>query len=189
MPYGTLAETLRAYRPCNAQETAERAALLGWMEQFDDLLLRSNLLAHFTASSIILDETGRFTLLVYHNLYDSWGWTGGHADGDADLLAVALREAQEETGADCLPLSAQVLGIDCLPVWGHIKRGFYVPSHLHLNLTYLLRADRSAPLRAKPDENKAVRWFALEELETVCREAEMKPVYHKLVNRAKEWLR
>ena len=94
--------------------------------------------------------------MAYHNLYDSWSWLGGHADGDRDLLAVSMREVREESGLTAV--RPEILTVD-----GHEKRGAYVSSHLHLNVTYLLEADPAAPVRRKPDENSAVAWFGLEE--------------------------
>jgi len=179
-----LRRRIENYRPFGAQEERERQTMLSYMDRFSDLPKRSNETAHFTASALILNERRDRTLLVYHNLYDSWSWTGGHADGETDLLAVALREAQEETGAEVRPISPEILSLDILPVWGHVKRGVYVASHLHLNLAFLLEADENAPLRVKPDENSGVRWFPLEDLTEVVREREMKPVYRKLISRA-----
>ena len=98
--------------------------------------------------------------MVYHRIYNSWSWTGGHADGEWDLAAVAMREAKEETGiqkaefADREPVSLEILTVD-----GHEKKGVYVPSHLHLNLTYLLRAEEGQALFVKEDENSGVRWI------------------------------
>lgn len=103
-------------------------------------------------------------LMAYHNLYDSWSWLGGHADGDHDLLAVALREAQEESGLSAVrAVSPELFSVEILTVDGHEKRGHYVPSHLHLNVTYLLEADPALPIRCKPDENSRVGWFGLNE--------------------------
>ena len=91
-------------------------------------------------------------------------WLGGHADGDHDLLAVALREAQEESGlAAVRAVSPELFSVEILTVDGHEKRGHYVPSHLHLNVTYLLEADPALPIRCKPDENSRVGWFGLDE--------------------------
>lgn len=98
--------------------------------------------------------------MVYHNIYDSWSWTGGHADGEADLAQVALREAKEETGLSQIefvketPVSLEIITVD-----GHEKRGHYVPSHLHLNLTYLFRAEEGQRLHMKEDENSGVKWI------------------------------
>ena len=83
--------------------------------------------------------------MAYHRLYDSWAWLGGHADGDRDLLAVALREVREESGlAEVHPVSEDLYSLEILTVDGHEKHGRYVSSHLHLNVTYLLEADPSA---------------------------------------------
>ena len=91
-------------------------------------------------------------------------WLGGHADGDHDLLAVALREAQEESGLSTVrAVSPELFSVEILTVDGHEKRGHYVPSHLHLNVTYLLEADPALPIRCKPDENSRVGWFGLDE--------------------------
>lgn len=102
--------------------------------------------------------------MAYHNLYDAWAWLGGHADGEADLLQVAMREAVEESGLpDVRPVDGEIFSVEILTVDGHEKHGRYVSSHLHLNLTFLLEADPKAPLHHKPDENGLVAWFRPEE--------------------------
>ena len=93
-----LREQLFRYRPCNAQEEADRRRMLDCLDRFPDVLTRDNALCHFTGSSWIANADRTRVLMVYHNIYRSWSWTGGHADGESDLAAVALREASEETG-------------------------------------------------------------------------------------------
>lgn len=157
-------EEIKKYRPCNAQEQRDQALILDFLEKNGDAFLRSNLLAHMTASSWIVNPERTKTLMVYHNLYDSWSWTGGHADGETDLLSVALREAREETGiAHVRPLSPEIFSLEVLTVDGHEKRGEYVSSHLHMNVTYLLEAEESDTLHICREENSGVAWFTLEE--------------------------
>ncbi len=64
----------------------------------DEKNLNRSSIAHFTASAFVLNESHDKILGIYHKIYQSWGWVGGHADGNADLLAVAVKEVQEETG-------------------------------------------------------------------------------------------
>ena len=157
-------EEIKKYRPCNAQEQRDQALILDFLEKNGDAFLRSNLLAHMTASSWIVNPERTKTLMVYHNLYDSWSWTGGHADGETDLLSVALREAREETGIEHVrPLSPEIFSLEVLTVDGHEKRGEYVPSHLHMNVTYLLEAEESDTLHVCREENSGVAWFSLED--------------------------
>ena len=159
-----IVEEIKKYRPCNAQEQRDQALILDFLEKNGDAFLRSNLLAHMTASSWIVNPERTKTLMVYHNLYDSWSWTGGHADGETDLLSVALREAREETGIEHVrPLSPEIFSLEVLTVDGHEKRGEYVPSHLHMNVTYLLEAEESDTLHVCREENSGVAWFTLEE--------------------------
>lgn len=101
--------------------------------------------------------------MVYHKIYDSWSWTGGHADGEEDLLSVAVREVKEETGVKTVtPVADDIYSLEVLTVDGHEKRGRYVSSHLHMNVTYLLEADEAEELRVCEDENRGVSWFTLE---------------------------
>ena len=158
-----IVEEIKKYRPCNEQEQRDKAVILAFLENDEDAFLRSNLLAHMTASSWIVNPERTKTLMVYHNIYDSWSWTGGHADGETDLLSVALREAREETGiAHVRPVSPEIFSLEVLTVDGHEKRGEYVPSHLHLNVTYLLEAEESDTLHICKEENSGVAWFTLE---------------------------
>jgi 8-oxo-dGTP pyrophosphatase MutT (NUDIX family) len=89
---------------------------------------------------------------------------GGHADGDTDLLNVALKEVREESGLKNIqPISEDIFSLETLTVDGHDKRGGYVPSHLHLNITYLIEACESDLLEIKLDENSDISWFKLED--------------------------
>ena len=176
-----LSELLKAYVPYNEQESADKAVLSDALARCPDLYDRSNPVLHLTASSWIVNRTRDKVLMIYHNIYDSWAWTGGHADGDRDLCAVALREAKEETGlSSVVPLSTHLFSLETLTVNPHHKRGQYVAAHLHLNVTFLLEADEAEPLRAKPDENSAVAWFALDDAVAACSEPWMRPIYQKL---------
>ena len=155
-------EQIKAYRPWNEQERQDQAVILAFLERNPDAFYRTNLLAHMTASAWVVNPQRSKVLMVYHRLYDSWSWTGGHADGEEDLLAVALREVREETGVQCLrPVTEEIYSLEVLTVDGHEKHGRYVPSHLHLNVTYLLEAEEDQPLRVCEAENSGVAWFSL----------------------------
>ena len=181
----TLREQIAAFRPYNEQEETERRLMLRYMDTFPDLLTRENEMAHFTASCWIVNPARTHTLMAFHNLYQSWAWLGGHADGEAELLRVALREASEESGIEgARPLSEDIFSLEILGVDGHVKRGHYVAAHLHLNCTYLLEADDRLPIRSKADENSAVRWIPLTEVEREVREPEMRVIYRKLMEKA-----
>ena len=177
-----LVKALEHYVPYNEQEEKDRQVVLQLLRTETDIFERKNQTAHFTASSWLLNREHDKVLMIYHNIYHSWAWTGGHADGETDLLAVAMREAKEETGVTAIKaLSELPFSIEILTVDGHVKRGSYVPSHLHLNVTYLLEADEDEVLRVKPDENSGVKWFSLEAALEASTEAWMvERVYRKL---------
>lgn len=178
----SLEQQLLAYTPYNEQEARDRELILRCLKDEADLFTRKNDLVHMTASAWIVNAERTKVLMAYHNLYQSWAWLGGHADGETDLLAVALKEAQEESGlAHVRPIMEQIYSVESLHVCGHVKRGQYVSSHIHLNVTYLLEADENDPLFIKADENSGVAWFAPEEAEAVCTEPWMRDhIYHKL---------
>ena len=180
-----LRQQLIAYRPWNEQEERDREELLRRLDSHEDLYTRDNAAAHFTASAWVVSPDRKQVLLVYHNLYRSWAWMGGHADGDRDLCRVALRETREESGLQDLTLvSPDIFSLESLTVDGHEKRGKFVSSHLHLNVTYLLEADPRQPIRVKPDENSGVAWFPVEEVAGKVSEPwMMQRIYSKLMKK------
>ena len=184
----TLLEQLTAYVPCCEQEEKDHQILLSWLRSGQDVFTRKNPAAHFTASAWVVSPDRQQVLLIYHNIYRSWSWMGGHADGETDLLAVAQREVQEECGLrQVRVVSPEIFSLEILTVDGHIKRGQYVPSHLHLNVTYLFEAAPSAAIAIKPDENSGVGWFALSELGQAVSEPWMlERVYSKLCRKVSE---
>ena len=175
---------IESYAPKCEQEAADRRQMLAFMAANTGWLTRENAVAHVTASAWVVDHARQKALMAFHNIYNSWSWTGGHADGDNDLLAVALREAREETGIIARPAAEVPLSIESICVSNHIKRGTFVSSHIHMNVTYLLEADPDAPIRMKPDENKGVMWLDFSEIDSRVTEAEMRPIYAKLIARA-----
>ena len=129
--------------------------------------------------------------MIYHNIYKSWAWTGGHADGESNLLHVAIKEAKEETGLENLKLLVEgIYGIQIVTVDSHIKRGEFVSSHLHLDCCFLLeadendvlkvKADENDVLKVKADENSAVKWIDINKAIEVTNEEKMKTIYKKL---------
>ena len=183
-----LKEKIEQYIPYNEQEVADKNELLRILDLDENYFVRENLAAHFTASGWVVSLDRTKTLLAYHNLYDSWAWLGGHADGETDLLSVALKEVREESGlTDVVPVSEDIFSLEILPVFGHEKKGKYVPSHLHLNITFLLEADLAAEIHHKPDENSKVGWFDFEEVPMVSTETWfVHRIYSKLIEKIKE---
>ncbi|MGI6199437.1 MAG: GNAT family N-acetyltransferase [Christensenellales bacterium] len=171
-----------AFVPRDAIEACEQRTMLAWMGQQGDFILDRRCAAyHVTASGLIANPARDKLLMVHHNIYQSYCWSGGHTDGDPDPIAVALREAQEETGVIARLVGDRPVALNILQVPAHIKRGEPVPTHLHLNLAYLLIADPAQPIRPKLDENSAVDWIAVDQLETRVVEREMIPIYRRML--------
>ena len=197
----TLMDEIRLYQPWTEKETWEKQQILDFMEKNPDCLFRGNRIAHMTASAWVVNRQRTKVLMAYHKIYDSWAWLGGHADGEADLLQVAMKEACEEAGlrpanpilmkaGSLRPVREEIFSLETLTVDGHMKHGSWVPSHLHLNLTYLLEADEEEPLRINAEENTGVRWFAFEEALAASKEPWfVEHIYSKLIRKLqmKKW--
>ena len=185
--YNVYKDAFMSYIPKNEQETVDKKAIVEFIKRNPDVLNRENLVAHITSSSIVVNEKLDKVLFAYHNIYDSWGWLGGHNDDDPDLLHVAVKEAKEETGIENVrPYNDEIMMIDIIYVENHIKHGKYVPDHLHLNATYLLIADELDDLVVKPDENQGVKWFLIDDVLNYITEPRMEPIYQKAFNYIKK---
>lgn len=182
-----LFQEITAYTPINEQEERDKEVMLQYITKNPDYLERSNLIAHFTASIWTVNKERTKTLMVYHNIYNSWSWIGGHADGIEDLRSVAMRELQEETGvAHATLVNEKIFSLESLTVDGHMKKGIYVPSHLHLNVTYLAEADENEILIVNDEENQAVKWFSFEDaLKASTEPWFVENIYKKLIDKCK----
>ena len=190
MKLNGLKEQIEHFEPFNEQERADKEMMLEYINTFTDVLTRENKMCHFTASNWIVNKERTKVLMIYHNIYQSWAWTGGHSDGDDNLLHVALKEAEEETGLKHLKvLSDGIYSLEIVTVDCHIKRGKFVPSHLHLDCCYLLEADENEPLRIKEDENSGVKWIDIDKVTEVTNEPKMVPIYQKLNDKLDIWRR
>lgn len=184
----SLLEKIKEYRPLNEQETFDQRQMLEFMKKNPDHLYRENLTGHMTTSIWTVNRERTKTLMVYHKLYDSWSWIGGHADGEEDLCEVAMRELQEETGVTSARLvSEEIFSLETLTVDGHVKKGIWVPSHLHFNLTFLAEADEREALRIAEEENSDVKWFSFEDaLKASTEPWFVEHIYKKLIERSQK---
>ena len=176
-------ENIKSYIPYNEQEKLDKELILNCIHNFSNVLTRENTIAHLTSSGYIVNKNRDKTLMIFHKIYDSWSWTGGHADGDSNLLKVAIKEGSEETGIKNLkPISENIFSLDVLTVDGHFKKGKYISSHLHLSVAYLLEADENEELIINEDETKGVMWIPINEVNKYSTEPHMIKVYEKIKN-------
>ena len=178
-------EMLKTYIPYNEQEQKDVQFFID-CENIEQILTRENERCHLCSSAFIINKSHDKVLCIYHNIYDSWTWVGGHADGDDDMLYVAKKETKEETSLEhCWPILDTPIAVDSLPVAGHVKRGKYVPAHIHLSIAYLFEADENEFIQIKADENSGVGWFTPEEMFNAVSEKWMaENIYKKLCERS-----
>ena len=179
---------IKDYIPLNKQEEKDKEIILKLYEKYGDkLLTRECEEAHFSSSSIVIDDEQKSVLFAFHNIYKSWAWLGGHVDGDSDFLNVAIKEAKEESGInEVLPISKEIISIEILPVKEHIKNGKLIKEHVHLNVSYVLTTSKNEILKIKEDENSGVSWLKISELDEYVSEKAMLPIYKKIINRIKK---
>ena len=178
-------DLIKNYTSNIEQEMFDKKRILDAYDKYGkELFYRENEMMHFTSSSMIINKNRDKVLMVYHNIYDSYSWTGGHNDGDMDFLNVALKEAKEETSLSELKvLSDCPCSIEVLPVKAHVKRGKYVGAHLHLNVSFLFEADENAYVHIKEDENSRIKWIPIKDLGKYISisDIEMLNVYRKIL--------
>lgn len=169
-----LLEQLQSYEPDDATEAAHLKATIAFLQQTARPFHRETLEGHITGSAIVVNSAQTHILLLHHRQLNRWLQPGGHCDGQANTLAVAMREVQEETGlASIAPAIDDIFDLDV----HRIPAKPAVPEHWHYDVRYLLVADDQEPLRRSPRETIALQWIPLAKLpqftadEALCRAA------------------
>lgn len=178
-------DSIEEFVPSNEQERKDKEVILKRINMFDDILKRDNEIIHITSSGFVINKDK--VLMVHHNIFNAWSLPGGHADGEDNLLGVALREIKEETGVkDIIPMTNKIVSLDILPVLGHFRKGKYVSSHLHISVVYLIQGDQNEQVIIKPDENSAVKWIPISEIDIHSSESHMKKIYNKIISKIEQ---
>lgn len=183
---GKVIDIFKNYKPYNEQEKEDVSLIISAENLFGDILTRDNKFCHLTASGFIVNKQRTKVLCIFHNIYKSWTWVGGHADGCDDLMFVAQKEISEETSLkNFKPIIDDPISVEILPVKGHFKNGRYVSAHQHLNVTYLFEADENESIHILEEENSDIAWLMFDELIKKSDEEHMIPVYKKIIERLK----
>lgn len=183
----SLIKLIKEYIPVNEEEESDRQIFLKCIRTFEDVVTRENKIFHFTSSAFVVNKEKTKVLMVYHNIYNSWAWIGGHADGDYDLLSVAIREVEEETGVkNVRDIGNGIYSIDISPICNHIRKGEYVSSHLHFSVAYLFEADENEPIRVQNNENSDVKWVDIDSVVEYSTDLHMKAVYQKIIDKMRK---
>ncbi|HYG18077.1 MAG TPA: NUDIX hydrolase [Ohtaekwangia sp.] len=157
----SLVASLEEYKTSYGDELLFRDRFLKLLEH-PRCFHRDFLPGHLTGSAFITDTSAQHVLLTHHAKLDRWLQPGGHADGDEDIFAVALREAREETGLKNLTIMREVffdIDIHGIPA----RKDF--PAHDHYDVRFLLTADPQEPLQIT-DESIDLKWVPLDDLES-----------------------
>lgn len=174
-----LLEKLRSHIGSNAHEEAMRKQIIKFVEQHPDCFERSLRVGHITASALIVNSARTKTLLTHHHKLNKWLQLGGHSDGDANTLNVALREAEEESGLKgIVAVSENIFDVDV-----HlIPERDNEPAHFHYDVRFLFEADDTQPLTMS-SESKDLAWIPLERIEEYTNEESVLRMVRKIVNR------
>jgi len=167
-----LLDLLARYRAAHPDEAACADRIRALVERHADCFERTCWAGHVTASAWVLSPDGRRFLLTHHRKLGRWLQLGGHCDGEADVAAVALREAREESGLVDLRFayaSDAPVPID-LDVHAIPARGAAEPAHDHHDVRFALVAAPGQTI-AVSDESQALEWFDLDALEEVADDA------------------
>lgn len=179
-----LYKMLKDYVPYCEEEKVEKEVMLKYLEKEPDIFTRDNEVAHFTTSAWIVNKDRNKVLMIHHNIYNTWAWIGGHADGDKDLYHVILKEIEEESGLiDVKLLYPDIYGLNIITVEHHIRKGKYVPSHVHFDIEFLFEADENLDIRIQEDENSGVEWIPFSDIDSKVEEEKLKPIYKRLINK------
>ena len=157
-----LENLLNKYEGVDSDEEQMRQRMLLFVKQNEDCFKRELVIGHVTGSAWIVNPERTKTLMLHHRKLNRWLQPGGHSDGNPDTLAVALREASEESGIDLKnikPVYETIFDVDIHTIPTNKKEA----QHDHFDVRFLLEIDDQLPLISNEESNE-VKWLALDEV-------------------------
>lgn len=152
-----LLDLLENYDP-TAEEQPYKDRMIEFLEQNEHAFERTLSKGHVTASAWLISNDALQALLMHHAKLDLWVQLGGHCDGESDVLAVAIKEAQEESGIrDIAPVSVEIFDIDIHTIPARFKE----PAHEHFDVRFILQVISDEQF-VKNSESKELRWIGLD---------------------------
>jgi len=154
-----LLNLLGNYQTRFMEEAGYVSRSISYIEEHENCFFRELWPAHVTGSAWVVSPDRQSVLMLHHKKLDQWFQPGGHADGDADILRVALKETEEETGID--PANIKLLSAGIFDIDIHtIPASATDPQHNHIDIRFLVEVDNSLPVPGN-DESHDVLWVNL----------------------------
>ena len=182
-PLQDLFSLLNSYQDDSALQSEAKLQFLAFARSHPEVYQRKHPPGHFTASAWLVSKDGKRVLLTHHKKLGRWLQLGGHADGDQDLVNVALREAEEESGLTALSIVPEIFDLDAheIPARGVFGAAGYEAAHVHWDVRFVVRASAEDFLLS--EESLALAWV---DIATLATDASADA---SLVRMAKKWLR
>jgi 8-oxo-dGTP pyrophosphatase MutT (NUDIX family) len=169
-------ERLARYASENSSDREQARRISAFISSNPKCFERSLAEGHVTGSAWLVDSTGQNVLLTHHKKLNKWLQLGGHTDGESDVLAVALREAREESGiGDLQPVFAEIFDVDVHQIPARDSE----PQHFHYDIRFALRTDGKEP-PVKSDESNDLAWVPINRLNEFTSE-------ESLLRMARKW--
>jgi 8-oxo-dGTP pyrophosphatase MutT (NUDIX family) len=170
-----LIQHLQAHKVFDEHEHAMCAALMQFVQTYENCAARELQVGHLTGSAWIVDDDLTHTLLTHHRKLNLWVQLGGHVEDDADMLSASWREAREESGLQNLRLLVpHIFDVDIHRIPARKNE----PEHFHYDIRYAFQADRHAPLIVS-SESRELMWVALDNIEALTTEESILRMVHK----------
>jgi 8-oxo-dGTP pyrophosphatase MutT (NUDIX family) len=155
MKRNALLSLLKRYRPVSDVDMHAHTTIKTFVQAYPECFERTLEIGHITASAWLLNKDGDKALLMHHAKLNLWVQLGGHCDGESDVLAVAIKEAQEESGIEHIkPVSTEIFDLDVhfIPARKH------EPEHYHYDIRFLLQVTSDETV-VQNHESCDIRWF------------------------------
>ena len=169
-----LLQLLENYEP-TSEEQIYKDRMIDFLKKHEDAFERSLSIGHFTASAWLVSNDGTQALLMHHSKLDGWVQLGGHCDGDSDVLAVAIKEAQEESGINSIePMSSEIFDIDIHTIPANSKEA----EHEHFDVRFILQVTSDEQF-VQNRESKELRWIGLDKSEMPTEQRSVVRIFDK----------